>query len=186
MWLSRSATARSVPWWMPTASTLDTRRDRTVCSTTYLDAGKYPDLDFVAAEVQTDDERWLVDGTPSAPGVAVPLQIIVHAVDELAGEVRIHASAQVDSYAHGITTGRGIAGRQLAIEIAAVATPDRSPRRRASRLTSARPSGATWSRDPAEGEKYWRGLLRSSDVEEPKTSVEGRSRCSISPARPRW
>jgi polyisoprenoid-binding protein YceI len=97
-------------------------RDRAVRSSTYLNTERYPDLDFRADAVHSDGDGWTVDGTLTAHGVAAPLRITVDAVDAAAGEVSLHASAQVDRYAHGITAGRGLAGRRLAIDIAAVAT----------------------------------------------------------------
>jgi polyisoprenoid-binding protein YceI len=109
------------------AASFDTgnpKRDRTVRSSTYLDSGKHPDLDFVADAVHSDGDTPVVDGTLTAHGVAAPLRITIDAIDAAAGELSLHASAQVDRHVHGITAGRGIAGRRLAIEIAAVATPE--------------------------------------------------------------
>jgi polyisoprenoid-binding protein YceI len=109
------------------ADSIDTghaQRDRMVRSASYLDTRTYPDFDFVADEVRTADDHWIVEGTLNAHGVPVSLPITVHAVDAGAGEITFRASAQVDRYAHGITSGRGLAGRRLAIEIAAVATPE--------------------------------------------------------------
>jgi polyisoprenoid-binding protein YceI len=95
-------------------------RDRMVRSASYLDVGSHPNLDFVAT-VRGDTDPPVVDGTLVARGVAVPLRITVDGIDAVAGVVSVQASAQVDRYAHGITAGRGIAGRRLAITIAAVA-----------------------------------------------------------------
>lgn len=109
------------------AASFDTgnpKRDQIVRSSAYLDAGEHPDLDFVADAVHSDGDGSVVDGTLTAHGVAAPLRITIDAVDAAGDEVSLHASAQVDRHAHGITAGRGIAGRRLAIEIAAVATPE--------------------------------------------------------------
>lgn len=96
-------------------------RDRTVRTSKYLDAHNFPDIDFVADALHSDGDRWVVDGTLSAHGVAAPLRITVDEVDAAAGELTLHASARADRCAHGITAGRGLAGRRLAIDITAVA-----------------------------------------------------------------
>jgi polyisoprenoid-binding protein YceI len=96
-------------------------RDRMVHSGTYLDTATYPDLEFVADRVENSAGAWQVFGTLTARGVSAPLQLTVGAVEVDGDEVRAHATAQVDRYAHRITAGRGVAGRRLEIEIDAVA-----------------------------------------------------------------
>ncbi|HZZ95372.1 MAG TPA: YceI family protein [Jatrophihabitantaceae bacterium] len=87
---------------------------------TCLDSSRYPDIDFAADNLRLDDGAWVASGTLTAHG---SIDVTVVAVEETGAELSVRASATVDRYAHGITAGKGLAGRWLKLDVIAVAVP---------------------------------------------------------------
>jgi polyisoprenoid-binding protein YceI len=96
-------------------------RDRSVRSSTYLDSSRYPDIDFAADNLRLENGTWVASGTLTAHGVTAPVDVTVVAVEETGTELSVRATATVDRYAHGITAGKGLAGRTLELDMTAVA-----------------------------------------------------------------
>ena len=96
-------------------------RDQAVHSPTYLDSATYPDLEFAADTVRYENRAWVAQGTLTAHGVSAPLAVTVVGFDEDGRELSVRATAAVDRYAHGVTAGKGLAGRRLTLDISAVA-----------------------------------------------------------------
>jgi polyisoprenoid-binding protein YceI len=96
-------------------------RDRAVRSVRYLNVHEHPDIEFSASSVRVVDGAQTANGSLTAHGVTVPLAVTVLDVGEDLATLTIHAQATVDRYAHGITAGKGLAGRYLQVHITAVA-----------------------------------------------------------------
>lgn len=109
------------------ANSFDTgndRRDAAVRSGKYLDSAGYPDITFGCEGIRRDAESWVASGTVTARGVSAPVDVRVEQADELDGELRLRANAKIDRYAHGVTAGKGLAGRWITLDISATCTPD--------------------------------------------------------------
>ena len=96
-------------------------RDRAVRSARYLDTQNYPDIEFCASSVRSSDGTHTANGALTVHGVTLPLEVTVLDFTEDLTELTIHARASVDRYAHGVTAGKGLAGRYVRVDISAVA-----------------------------------------------------------------
>ena len=68
-------------------------------------------------------EGWLIPGTVTAHGHAVPIAVRVDRLTTDASELHVHGWARgLDRTTFGITGSRGLVGRHLDLEIEAVAT----------------------------------------------------------------
>jgi hypothetical protein len=68
-------------------------------------------------------DGWLIAGTVTAHGQAVPVDVRVDRLTADASELHVHGWARrLDRTAFGITGSRGLLGRYLDLEIEAVAT----------------------------------------------------------------
>lgn len=100
------------------------RRDRDVRSAGLLDVEHYPDITFASDEVHVTAEGWLVAGTVTAHGRAVPVHVQVDGLTSDGSGIHVHGWARgVDRTAFGITGSRGLVGRYLDLELDVVATP---------------------------------------------------------------
>lgn len=102
-------------------STGHDRRDSAVHSPAYLDTAAHPDITFACGGLHHDGAHWIATGELTAHGVTAPLEMTVRDVERDGAELRVRATATVDRYAHGITSGKGLAARRLSLEISAVA-----------------------------------------------------------------
>jgi polyisoprenoid-binding protein YceI len=100
----------------------NTKRDTDVVSRKYLDTATYPEITVTGHSASQRADTWVARCTVIAHGVAAPVEITLNEVTDTAGELTIHASARIDRYAHGITAGKGMAGRWLNLSITAVTT----------------------------------------------------------------
>jgi polyisoprenoid-binding protein YceI len=104
------------------AGSIDTglaARDNTVRSAQYLDTTRYPDIVFVANDVEGDR---LLRGTLTVRGRTERLDVRIDEVRVLGHRLQLRASAEVDRYAWGITAMKGMTGRRLRFTLALVAT----------------------------------------------------------------
>ena len=100
------------------------KRDRDVRSRGLLDVEQYPDITFASASIRKTSDGWLIPGTVTAHGHAVPIDVRVDRLTAVASELHVHGWARgLDRTAFGITGSRGLVGRYLDLEIEAVATP---------------------------------------------------------------
>ena len=99
------------------------KRDKDVASAKYLDAAASPQMHFRATGAKEVDGAWQLAGTLTVKGVDGPVDLRVDRVDVAGAQVTIHAFADVDRYAVGVTNGKGMVGRRLQIDLTAVAVP---------------------------------------------------------------
>jgi polyisoprenoid-binding protein YceI len=100
------------------ATTFDTRnrsRDRSLRSARYLDTEAHPEICFHADAIADDGS--VVAGTVIAHGAAAAAQLRVEQVEQFGNVLMVRAKARIDRYAHGVTAGRGIAGRWITVRI---------------------------------------------------------------------
>jgi polyisoprenoid-binding protein YceI len=98
------------------------QRDKDVRSKKFLHAERFPVISFRAAKAsQKPGQGWTLPGILTARGVNAPLDLTITSITEEDGKLSVTATGTVDRYAHGITGYKGIAARQLQIEITATA-----------------------------------------------------------------
>jgi polyisoprenoid-binding protein YceI len=105
----------------PASFTTDNpRRDKQIRSKAFLDVLRYPSMSFAS----TDVSGLVVSGTLTAHGTAAPVTLTVTAVSSRPGGLRCRATTRIDRYASGVTTGRGLIGRYLDVELDILSTMD--------------------------------------------------------------
>lgn len=108
-----------------------TRRDKHVKSKALLDIEQYPEISFRSTAVRADGDQWRVIGDVTAHGSTQPVEITVDRVTASGTHVTVHAVAQLDRYAFGVTGVKGMAGRHVTLEFdlsaVAAATSTGSP-----------------------------------------------------------
>jgi polyisoprenoid-binding protein YceI len=117
------------------ARSIDTgnkRRDAHLQSAEFLDADKFPDIEFKSTRIQRGKDRDSLDldGTLTVKGKIVPVSLAVNEMDRSrspAGEEFIYysASTHLDRFAFGINYGRGLIGRRVKVTINVQATTNR-------------------------------------------------------------
>jgi polyisoprenoid-binding protein YceI len=99
------------------------KRDRDVRSRGLLDVEHYPDITFASERIRQTPDGWLVPGTVTAHGRAVPIDVRIDRLTVDGSELHVHGWARnLDRTAFGITGSRGLVGRHLDLEIEVVAT----------------------------------------------------------------
>jgi len=94
-----------------------TSRDADVVSATLLDAKAYPEITFTGQGARRDGDGWVVPGSVTAHGTAVPAEVRLSDVREDAGGTRL------DRTSFGVTKKKGMVGRTVDLVIEAVAQP---------------------------------------------------------------
>ncbi|MEO8095359.1 MAG: YceI family protein [Pseudolysinimonas sp.] len=92
------------------------RRDEHVKSKALLDVEQYPEISFRSTAVRADGDQWRLMGDVTAHGSTQPVQITVDRATASGMDITIHAVAQLDRYAFGVTGVKGMAGRQVNLE----------------------------------------------------------------------
>ena len=105
------------------------RRDTHVKSKALLDVERYPEISFSSTAVRADGDQWRVAGDVTVHGSTRPVEITVDRTTASGTEVTVHAVAQLDRYAFGVTGVKGMAGRHVTLEfdLIAAATSAGSP-----------------------------------------------------------
>jgi polyisoprenoid-binding protein YceI len=98
-------------------------RDTDVLSPALLDASAYPEITFAGRGVRPQGTRWVVPGSVTARGVAVPTDLRMDEIRDDGGLVRFHAVAVLDRTQFGATKQQGMVGRDVVLTIDAVAVP---------------------------------------------------------------
>jgi polyisoprenoid-binding protein YceI len=119
------------------ANSIDTgnkRRDVHLTSADFLDAEKFPDIEFKSTKVQRGKDRDSLDveGTLTIKGKSVPIALAVNEMDRSRsprGEDYVYysATAELNRFVFGINYGRGVIGRKLKVTINIQASNRRSP-----------------------------------------------------------
>lgn len=121
-----------------------TRRDKHVKSKVLLDVEQYPEISFRSTSVRADGDHWrVIGGDVTAHGSTQPVEITVDRATASGTDVTVHAVAQLDRYAFGVTGVKGMAARTYP------SSSISSPRRRR-RLPAAR-SGIEGPQYPVTG-----------------------------------
>ena len=93
-------------------------RDVHVRSRMFLGVKKNPTWTYVSNSVVQEGADLVVKGTLTVRGNSAPVSLVVDRVETApSGELTIHAHGEVDRYALGVTTLRGIAARLLTFDI---------------------------------------------------------------------
>ena len=105
----------------------NTTRDADVVSASLLDARAYPEITFSGQGARREGDGWVVPGSVTAHGTAVPAEVRLSDAREEAGGARFRATARLDRASFGVTKKKGMVGRTVDLVIEAVAQP--APRR---------------------------------------------------------
>jgi polyisoprenoid-binding protein YceI len=101
----------------------NTTRDADVVSATLLDAKTYPEITFTGQGARRDGDSWVISGSVTAHGTAVPTEIQVSDARLEAADARFRATARLDRTSFGVTKKKGMVGRTVDLTIEAVAHP---------------------------------------------------------------
>jgi polyisoprenoid-binding protein YceI len=101
----------------------NTTRDADVVSAALLDAKAYPEITFTGQGARRDGDGWVVPGSVTAHGTAVPAEVRLGDVRLEAGGVRFQVTARLDRTSFGVTKKKGMVGRTVDVVIEAVAQP---------------------------------------------------------------
>jgi polyisoprenoid-binding protein YceI len=97
------------------------RRDKQIRSKAFLDVQRYPSMFFVSTELSPD---LVVSGTLTAHGTTAPVTLTITSVQAGADGLRCRATARLDRYTFGVTTGRGLIVRYVDVELDVLSTVD--------------------------------------------------------------
>ncbi len=101
----------------------NTTRDADVVSAALLDAKAYPEITFTGQGARRDGDGWVVPGSVTAHGTAVPAEVRLGDVRLEAGGVRFQVTTRLDRTNFGVTKKKGMVGRTVDVVIEAVAQP---------------------------------------------------------------
>ena len=101
----------------------NTTRDADVVSASLLDAKAYPEITFTGEGARRDGDGWVVPGSVTAHGTAVPAEVRLGDARLEAGGARFRATARLDRTSFGVTKKKGMVGRTVDLVIEAVAQP---------------------------------------------------------------
>lgn len=94
------------------------QRDRTVLLRRHLDATRYPVITFAAQG--TDPAAGTISGTLTVCGAERPVTLTVTSAEQAGAEIAVTATMHIDRFEFGLTAMRGLAGRYLDLELAAI------------------------------------------------------------------
>ncbi len=103
-------------------STRNPVRDVQVRSRLFLDAKRHPMISFRSQAVEWKNGAWHVAGQLIVKGRTTPVDLTVDQVTTSGPSLTCHATGEVDRYAQGIPTMKGMAARMLSFEITAEGT----------------------------------------------------------------
>jgi polyisoprenoid-binding protein YceI len=93
-------------------------RDLHVRSRMFLGVNKHPTWTYESNSVVREGADVVVNGTFTVRDNSAPVSLVVDRVEATpSGELTIHAHGEVDRYALGVTTLRGVAARLLTFDI---------------------------------------------------------------------
>ena len=98
-------------------------RDADVVSAALLDARTYPEITFTGQGARRDGDGWVVPGSVTAHGTAVPAEVRLSDASLRTGAARFLATARLDRTSFGVTKKKGMVGRTVDLVIEAVAQP---------------------------------------------------------------
>ena len=93
------------------------RRDRDVVAAALLDCATHPKISFASRGLREDAGHWVLSGTVTAHGTAVPVDVVIDRMTPQGDGMRVHARAgHLDRQAFGITGSKGMVGRYLDLD----------------------------------------------------------------------
>jgi polyisoprenoid-binding protein YceI len=107
----------------------NTQRDADVTGANLLDAKNYPEITFTGQGARRDGDSWVVPGSVTAHGTAVPAEVRLSDARLQTGgagqpgQARFRATARLDRTSFGVTKKKGMVGRTVDLVIEAVAQP---------------------------------------------------------------
>ena len=101
----------------------NTTRDADVVSASLLDAKAYPEITFTGQGARREGDGWVVPGSVTAHGTAVPAAVRLSDARLEGGAARFRATARLDRASFGVTKKKGMVGRTVDLVIEAVAQP---------------------------------------------------------------
>jgi len=107
------------------ATSFDTgnpKRDTHVRSADFLDASRFPTIDYRATAVMSGESGWVVDGELTVKGVSASVPLTVASVEVLGATLRVRANTTVSRRALGVTKSRGMIGATLPVTLDITAT----------------------------------------------------------------
>jgi polyisoprenoid-binding protein YceI len=100
-----------------TFSSGNPKRDRDVVAASLLDCATHPEISFASRGLRQDTDHWVLSGTVTAHGTAVPVDVVIDRVTPEGDGMRVHArAAHLDRHAFGITGSKGMVGRYLDLD----------------------------------------------------------------------
>jgi polyisoprenoid-binding protein YceI len=100
-----------------TFSSGNPKRDRDVVAASLLDCATHPEISFASRGLRQDTDHWVLSGTVTAHGTAVPVDVVIDRVTPEGDGMRVHARADhLDRHAFGITGSKGMVGRYLDLD----------------------------------------------------------------------
>jgi polyisoprenoid-binding protein YceI len=103
-------------------TTNKTQRDDHVRSAKFLDAAKFPDIDYVSQGLKHEGGRWVLNGQLTVCGVTQQTDLEVTSVSNASGVLKVTASTRVNRYLFGVTKSKGMAGRDIDLVLEIVAS----------------------------------------------------------------
>jgi polyisoprenoid-binding protein YceI len=98
------------------------KRDRDVVAASLLDCATHPEISFASRGLREEGDHWVLSGTVTAHGTAVPVDVVIDRVTPEGTGMRVHARAgHLDRHAFGITGSKGMVGRYLDLDFDMVA-----------------------------------------------------------------
>lgn len=99
------------------------KRDEQVRGRKFLQSHDYPDIVVSVGSVDVRDGSCTASASVTAHGVTVPATITLQRVEATGdGHITVVATVCIDRYAHGMTGGKGLAGRWMDMTVTALAT----------------------------------------------------------------
>src|SRR4051794_630048 len=93
------------------------KRDRDVVAAALLDCATHPEISFDTGGLREDAGHWVLSGTVTAHGTAVPVDVVIDRMIPEGDGMRVHARADhLDRQAFGITGSKGMVGRYLDLD----------------------------------------------------------------------
>jgi len=74
-------------------------------------------ITFASTKVGVADSAWVLEGQVTVRGKSAPVALTITESQPVDGGLDMVATTRIDRYAHGITGGKGVAGRYVDLTI---------------------------------------------------------------------
>jgi polyisoprenoid-binding protein YceI len=103
-------------------ATANARRDKDLRSKRFLRVAEHPDMFFTSTGLTpAAGGEWSLAGELTVGGTTTPVTLTIDRPLPVAGGFRCRATATVDRYACGVTTGKGLIKRYVQVELDVIA-----------------------------------------------------------------